>query len=278
MRCQARGAFVLAVFSALAGFGAGSGDPSHIAHPPWSFALRPSPIAIEKPAPRPVGAQASPIAHRSTPFGLRLSTFGPRPSSLDLRLSNSDLQPSTFDLRPSTFAQGETKKEQRPRERPWWGVDVGAYFPTDGEIRDRFGTALFRLGFRPFEPKRTGKWRIVTDLTVISASKFGNHMLLIPWTVGVMSTFGEPDKWPASFVSVGVVPAYMDYAIDRLSSDQTTLIRFSAQKFGASAHVEAGVLLQPRLSVTGRYDWFSQSDDFDFSGFSLTVAYALWRW
>jgi hypothetical protein len=176
------------------------------------------------------------------------------------------------------FALPGLGQEKDESEKPWWGLDVGVYFPTDGEIQDRFGNAFLRFGIRPFETKRLGKWRVITDATVLAASKDGSRLLAIPVTIGVLSTFGKPDTYPLTFVTAGAGPAYYNYAIDRLSDDQLSVNRISFSGFGFNAHAELGVMLQERLSVTGRYDWFSASNDFDFSGFSLTVAFAVFRW
>jgi hypothetical protein len=64
----------------------------------------------------------------------------------------------------------------------------------------------------------------------------------------------------------------MDYRLFRNS------VSYRDSKIGWNANVEVGALLGRKLAITGRYDLYSKSDGFDFSGFSVSVNLALFRW
>lgn len=193
-----------------------------------------------------------------------------RSISLAALLSVSGLSVAGSSQDPNQ-PQGEDRKERR---RNWWGLDVGAYFPTDGEIQDRFGDTLLRVGLRPFD-SRAGNWRFVTDVTVLSGDREGSRLLAIPVTFGFLKSFGDPEDDQRTFVMFGAGPAYYDYSIRRLVG--TTIVSVKDRTFGVSAHVDAGIIFNNRFSVVARYDWMSETDGFDFSGFSLTLSYALFR-
>lgn len=175
------------------------------------------------------------------------------------------------------FAQEtkDPKKEEKKESRNWWAIDVGAYFPTDGEIRDRFGNTLWRAGFRPYRTPQAERGKVIFDATIISARNDEDRMLVIPLTVGVLKTFGEEERG-LTFVSAGIGPAFYDYSIHRTVG--LSLVDHQASTFGVGAHVDVGLTIQQRLTFTARYDWFSKSDDFDFSGFSINLSFAAFRW
>ena len=154
----------------------------------------------------------------------------------------------------------------------WWGVSFGVFVPNSGEIRDRFSDVFFRFGITPFEDRISEKWKFAADFNAVLASKNGNHMLAMPVTFGLARSFGSPEARAIPFVQFGVGPALFDYSIARGAE------RFKATRVGGNANVEAGVLLDRRMAVTARADFYTRTDDFDFSGISLTVAYAVFRW
>ncbi len=170
----------------------------------------------------------------------------------------------------------EKPRDPKENRRHWWGLDVGAFFPTDGDIRDRFGGSMLRIGLRPFDPK-SGNWRFVTDVTILSGRRGDNRLLAVPLTFGFLKSFGNEDDETRTFVMIGAGPVYYDYAIERLTNGGTTVTRIKERTFGTAAHVDAGIVFGNRFSITGRYDWMSRSRGFDFSGFSLTFSFALFR-
>lgn len=165
------------------------------------------------------------------------------------------------------------------RHKTWWGVDVGFYRPTSGEIRDAFGDSLFRFGLRPFENRITKDWKFAVDVTILSARSGDDRLLAIPLTFGFTRSFGNPEDTAIPFVQVAAGPAYYDYAIGRdVEAEGTTTERVKDRKWGSNVNLEAGVMFNRRFSVSVRGDWYSKTDDFDFSGVSLTLSYAAFRW
>jgi hypothetical protein len=156
--------------------------------------------------------------------------------------------------------------------KKWWGLSVGVFLPSSGEIQDRFDDVFFRVGISPFEDRISDRWKFAVDFNALFANKNGNRLFVAPVTVGFARSFGSPEARSIPFVQFGVGPAYYDYSIARGSG------RVSTRRVGGNANVEAGILFDRRFALTGRADFYTKTDDFDFSGFSVTLAYAAFRW
>lgn len=173
---------------------------------------------------------------------------------------------------------------QDERAKRWWGVDVGVFHPTSSEIRDAFDENMFRIGFRPFTSHISDKWKFIVDVTVISANLHGNKLFALPITGGFTRSFADEEENTVPFVQVGVGPAYYDYSITRPGAEDVRPTgtagdrRFSTKRVGGNANIELGVVLNKRFAIVGRYDYFTKTDDFDFSGASLTISYAVAKW
>ena len=162
------------------------------------------------------------------------------------------------------------------REKPWWGLDLGVFRPSSGEISDKFGQNLFRIGFRPFTNRISEKWKLIYDFSIISASDSGERMLVIPLTVGFTRSFGDPEGDFIPFVQFGVGPAYYDYSLTRTTFGPVTE-RFKTRRVGGNANLEVGAMFSKRFALVARGDWFTKADDFDFSGISITLSWAILR-
>jgi len=166
----------------------------------------------------------------------------------------------------------------------WWGVDVGAYFPSSSEIRDIFGDALLRVGIRPFEQRVSEKWKFIVDVNALAARKHGSKLFVMPVTFGFTRSFGDPESKSIPFVQVAAGPAYYDYTILREAEMETTGgkgssdERISKKRIGANANIEVGMLFDHRFAVVLRGDFYTKADDLDFNGISLTLSYAAFRW
>lgn len=163
--------------------------------------------------------------------------------------------------------------------KTWWGVDIGFYRPNSGEIRDAFGDSLFRFGLRPFENRITKDWKFAVDVNILSARSGDDRLLAIPLTVGFTRSFGNPEDAAIPFVQIAAGPTYYDYSIGReveVQGNGTEQVKGS--KWGSNVNLEAGVMFNRRFSVSVRGDWYSKTDDFDFSGVSFTLSYAAFRW
>ncbi len=166
------------------------------------------------------------------------------------------------------------QNDEKKKEKPLWGMNLGAYFPVDGDISDLFGSALPRFGFSPVDRKFEKKFDIVTDVNILFADSDDARLFIFPVTVGAVLGIG--DQTTKGFVAVNAGPALYDYVLFR--SNGKGFDRFDARKIGWNVNLEVGILLNNRFSITGRYDWFNKSDDFDFSGYSFNLNYTFLRW
>ncbi|KAA0237714.1 MAG: TIGR00645 family protein [Armatimonadetes bacterium] len=71
-------------------------------------------------------------------------------------------------------------------------------------MRDAFEDGLIRLGLRPYRMREPSKWRPTTDITIVSASRKGNRMFLLPVALGLTRSFGDADALEAIRRSVAV--------------------------------------------------------------------------
>jgi hypothetical protein len=176
----------------------------------------------------------------------------------------------------------QPQHEDRRDDRRWWGIDVGVFRPMSGEIRDKFGDNLLRIGFRPFSRRISDDWKFIFDFMIISASRRGNRMLVVPITFGFTRSFAKPDDDTIPFVQLGAGPAYYDYSIERDTgvppAGVGSIERFRGKKIGGNANVELGVIWNQRFALVGRADFFTKTDDFDFSGLTFTLSWAAFKW
>lgn len=175
----------------------------------------------------------------------------------------------------TTYTAGlQEKPKPQKRERTKWGLQVGAYFPADSEIRDLFGDSLLKIGLSPVSQRYEKSFAITPDVTFITAEGNNSRMFIVPVTANLST--GMKSNGLKSFVSVGAGPAYMDYKLRR--PDTKGFITFKERTVGWNMNFEAGVLIGERIAIEARYDWFQEMDDFDFSGWTINGNIVLFRW
>lgn len=167
----------------------------------------------------------------------------------------------------SAFAQNQ--------KDPNWGVSVGYYIPTSGEIRDQFGDALLRYGISPISNKYSKNWAVTPDVSILSASRDGSRAFVLPLSLNLTKGFDQGNG-TKTFVSFGAGPAYFDYRLYRTVG--LNVVEYKDKTVGWNANVEFGLLVNRRLSIEARYDVFEEQDGFDLSGWSISANYALFRW
>jgi hypothetical protein len=172
----------------------------------------------------------------------------------------------------SVYAQDEDKDKKKGGM--YFGVKGGLYLPTDGEIRDIFGSTIFVFGisFDDFT-KQADKWRLTADFDFITGSKDGNKFFAAPITASLGRVFGKPEDTTRPYVRFGVGGAYFDYSITRPSTGE----RFSTKRFGFSADAEVGVFLGERVRLSAKYVLLSEVDDFNLSGLQFTATFNLFK-
>ncbi len=157
------------------------------------------------------------------------------------------------------------------------GIDAGVYLPTQRQIQDVFGNAVYKFGldFGTREAVRNG--RFVPSMGLISAHRNGNSFYLGQALLSYEIRLAQPQDLgkrtivePFGRASIGA--AYADYSITN-----TAGVHFGAKRILPTGQLEAGVYIGPRVKVTAAYDFFESVDGFNFNGFSLSVAYTLFR-
>ncbi len=145
------------------------------------------------------------------------------------------------------------------------GLRLGAYFPTDSDVSERFGDVIPIVGIARAMPPRPGSFTLFPSLEISGARSGSDRFLIIPLTLvaeyqlpvtGVVVPFARAEG--------GV--AYYDY---RMRIDSANVVR--GREFGPAAAVEAGVIATQHLRLSGRYRIFQSYDGFNFSGLELNA-------
>lgn len=184
-----------------------------------------------------------------------------------------------FTLCAVGYAQdNQDQKTNKPANenfgKRWIGVDVGAYIPTNGTIRDVYGTGI-KIGLSPVTRIRSDKWHIDGDVNLIADSRSGAKLLLIPVNAALERSFGSEASDTQTFVRFSAGAVYNDHSFDLLTGN--TITHYGTKTVGADAAVEVGAVMSRRWRLSARYNLFQKSDDFDFSGFTFSIQYAAFK-
>ncbi|MEA2552899.1 MAG: hypothetical protein QOJ65_1075 [Fimbriimonadaceae bacterium] len=161
-------------------------------------------------------------------------------------------------------------------------IEAGAYFPTSGLVRDRFGSTIGRIGISPIMVRRTPDWRPSFELGYMGAKGKGDRFAVFPFTIGVQKSFGDPDGQTAPFVRAGVGLAYFDYDIAKGTDPVATAGRATGpivkgKKLGAVTSFEAGIMSGDRFRASVRYYLMPKQSGIDFSGVLLSASWGVFR-
>lgn len=166
-------------------------------------------------------------------------------------------------------------------KKQFWGIELGAYLPTDGAVRDELGDALWRIGVSPVSSRFSKKVTFGPDINLLWATNSNDSRLfLLPVTLVATIGLGM-NETTETYLAVGAGPAYFDYSLVRVTEapkDGLVATRYKDKGITGNVNAEVGLLFNKRLSVKGRYDYYPELDGFDFSGFSLSVNYAFLKW
>jgi len=152
------------------------------------------------------------------------------------------------------------------------GLDAGAYFPKSSLLKDRFGDTIFRVGLTPMMIKRQKDWVPSFEIGYIGARGHGDHMNVIPLTIGAQKSFGDPTQSTVPFVRAGAGLSYFDYDITR-----DDLTKAKGHKFGAVTSLEAGFQSSNRFRASVRYYLFPTQSGVDFSGFLISASFGVFK-
>lgn len=152
------------------------------------------------------------------------------------------------------------------------GAQVGVYMPTNGAIRDAFGSSVLNFGLGPVgDPRRPGSGSVTPGLEFLTANKNGNRLFIGTFTYGYEKHFGDENAKTVPYARVFAGGAYFDYGITEISG------RKSAKRFGATGGAEVGVVLASRLKLSAKYNLFSKQDGFDFNGLTLSATFSVFK-
>jgi hypothetical protein len=146
-------------------------------------------------------------------------------------------------------------------------IGAGGYFPTGKRVKDLIGDSV-RFDFDFGGPISNQIWKISPDLHFVSGSKNGNKFTVVPFGVSAVKSFGSQGGH-STYVKFLAGGAYTDYSLN----EGTT--HYSGKKFGAGGSAEVGSYLTEKVKLSVRYDAFSKVDNFDFSGLTAQLQFAI---
>jgi len=189
------------------------------------------------------------------------------PSAVLLSLAAISLGQQTNDQTGTHPAQ---PKDNNDHGR-WIGIDVGVYYPTDSVIRGVYGTGL-KLGISPVTHIRNDNWHLDGDISIIADNHEGNKLFILPVNAAFERSFGPDNADSQPFVRLSAGAVYNDHSFNIGAT------HYSAKTVGGDAAVEVGTVLSKKLRLSARYNLFTKSDGFEFSGFTFSVQYAAFKY
>lgn len=149
------------------------------------------------------------------------------------------------------------------------GLSAGAFFPSDAALKDSFGDSWFSFGISPSVVKERNGLQMDWDLRITGRDRDGNRIFMMRPTVGVSVSLGFGEAVPYVAARAGI--AYLDYAFNVPGG------RIDGRRVGPTTNFELGILFSKRLGLSLRYDWISSFDGVEFSGFTLSATYQVFR-
>lgn len=151
------------------------------------------------------------------------------------------------------------------------GPDIGVYYPSSSTLRDALGDAWFSIGATTMRDGVLQSKALGTNWNVVSKSNGGNKVFMGSYSLGLFQPLGGPEQQTRPFFAVRGGLSYIDYAIGPTNN------RTSGKRLGYNANAEFGIMFGERLSLSARYDVFSEHDGLNFDGLSLSLRYGLAR-
>lgn len=149
------------------------------------------------------------------------------------------------------------------------GVDAGVYFPSSGTLRDALGDSWFSIGATTMRAGVQQSRSLGTNWNVISKTNGGNKVFMGSYSLGLFQPLGDVRDSARPFFALRGGLSYIDYAIGPQSD------RISGKRIGYNANVEAGFMFGDRLTLSARYDVFSEHSGLNFDGLSFSLRYGL---
>ena len=145
------------------------------------------------------------------------------------------------------------------------GASVGYLYPQSTALKAAFGKEVIHIGVTPVNnaQKQEG---VVPGWEVISASKNGSHMFIVPITYGIQKSLGDNVMFqPYYRIFAGY--AYMDYNIGGTSS----------KGFNPTWGAELGATVIKNGSISARYNGFNNRSGLNFNNIEVSLTYSLFK-
>lgn len=155
-----------------------------------------------------------------------------------------------------------------------WGVKAGIFMPTSSELRKVFGDNWFSFGLTPQQSNTAEK--DVTfgfDIGLILANSGGSNLTLIPLTAGYTMVFTDRSNAVVPYGAIRAGVAYYNYSITPPGGSQA----LSDSTINITGNAELGVIFSQKFTLAARYNWFAESNHFDFDGLTLWAELQLFR-
>jgi hypothetical protein len=186
---------------------------------------------------------------------------------------------------PAGEAESTSEEEPAPqikKQRVAMGLMIGSYNPVDSKLKDVFGSHFVRYGIRPIPLEVPTIWRISWDASFYWMSRDvayklpsgellryeNNEATLIPLTAGFIRGFGK-GKTARSYAAVNAGIFYGHVDVPTIGAHKSGL--------GLNANLTVGTMLQKRLALEARYEWFDEFAGLDFSAFTISATLKLFE-
>ncbi len=168
------------------------------------------------------------------------------------------------------FAFGLCAFSQNVRPGIPIGVDFGIFMPVNSDVRSALGSTWYRVGVTPISLQNDSRWRFTFDVAVMSQSRNGNKASLTPVTFGMTKSFGDPRSMGARpYVAIRVGPYWGNVDAPALGVDDN--------KIGMDINGAFGLTFNRMFYVEARYDYFSDFEGVNFSGFFFSAGVKLFE-
>lgn len=153
-------------------------------------------------------------------------------------------------------------------QNQYLGPDVGVYYPTSATLKAALGDQWWSFGLSATKGGN-GEKAMGPSFNGVSQTKNGNRALMLSYSYGLYQPFaksgGRGNDGVIPFFALRGGVSYIDYRVGLASG----------AKFGWNANAEVGIVFSDRMTLSARYDMFSQHDGLRFDGFSINLRYGL---
>ena len=148
------------------------------------------------------------------------------------------------------------------------GPDVGVFYPNSSTLRNALGENWVSIGATTMRSDAGSRNGIGTNWNVISKNSGGNSVFMGSYSLGLFQPLSDMSG-TRPYVAVRGGLSYIDYAIGPDTA------RIAGKRFGYNANAELGIIFSGRLTLSARYDVFSEHDGLNFDGLTFSLSYGI---